>query len=319
MSQVSLRDPALPALAEILDLRAMQAHLAPLLQGDEQLRAVDILKYKPGRRCAVAYGVVGAQGTRRLFAKAFATGRGAGIFLTQGRIFRALDPQQLRVPEPLLYVAPLQLLVTEFLEGQLLADQLYRGDTAAAARRMATALAALHRSGVLCAKQWPMAREISNAIRTCEEGMHAPSRAHLLAQRIARESETCAPLPAIAVHRDYYLDQLLDRDGQAVLFDLDDARQGEAALDVGNFLAHLFLRPLQFPEVAAACAAARAPFLATYHELAAPPPTWRERLRLYEATSLLRLAGVYAGRPRWADHLPERLLDACEQCLANEE
>lgn len=319
MSSLDLRDTAMPTLQIALDLGAMQSRLATLLGADYQLRAVDVLKYKPGRRCALAYTLQTPAGQARVFGKVFATGRGAGILLTQGRIFDALDPAVLRIPRPLGYLADLKLLLTEFLEGHLLADELYRGDTVRSAQRMGAALAAFHHSGVICAKRWTIARELSNAVRTCEESMLEPGRARAIELEIRRAAATVPVVAEVPVHRDYYLDQLFDCDQQTALFDLDDARQGEAALDLGNFLAHLTLRPLQFPEVTSACAAARAPFLASYCSAASPIPGLMARTCIYEATSLLRLAGVYAGRPRWADSIPVTLMDRCESVLSRED
>ncbi len=316
MSSLYLRDVAMPLLRQALDVQAMQPRLSALLGDHHQLCAVDVLKYKPGRRCALAYTLRTPSGQFRLFGKVFATGRGAGILLTQGRIFGALESSMLRIPRPLNYLSDLKLLLTEFLEGRLLADELYRGDTVRSSERMGLALAALHGSGVVCAKRWTIERELTNAIRTCEESMRNPARPRALESAIRTAASRTEVLPELPVHRDYYLDQLFDVEGRTALFDLDDARQGEAALDVGNFLAHLTLRPLQFPEVAPACAAARSPFLAAYHAASAlPSEALTARTRIYEATSLLRLAGVYAGRPRWADSIPELLMDRCQAIL----
>lgn len=319
MNGIELRDTAMPTLQIALDLRAMQPRLAGLLGADLELRAVDVLKYKPGRRCALAYTLQSPAGQVRVFGKVFATGRGAGILLTHGRICEALDPAVLRIPRPLGYLADLKLLLTEFLEGQLLAEELYRGDGLRAARRMGAALAAFHGSGVNCAKRWTIDRELSNAVRTCEESLLEPGRVRALECAIRKVAAAVPAAAEVPVHRDYYLDQLFDCGLQTALFDLDDARQGEAALDVGNFLAHLTLRPLQFPEVTRACAAARVPFLEAYLATARSTGDVLSRVRVYESTSLLRLAGVYAGRPRWAESIPGALMDRCESVSSGEE
>jgi aminoglycoside phosphotransferase len=314
-----INDAALPELKEALDPAAMEPRLRALLDQDARVAAVDVLKYKPGRRCALAYTLRTSSGSTRIFGKLFVTGRGAGISVTQSRIYDALDSARLRIPKPLAYVPELKLLLTEFLDGQLLADQLYRGDTAKAAARMGSALAALHRADVTCAKRWSFEREVSNALKTCAEAgldderpaqLMMQARALMASQPVARE---------VAVHRDYYVDQLFDLNGVTALFDLDDARQGDPALDVGNFLAHLTLRPWQFPELAEACAAARAPFLEAYLQHAPGDRTLLQRVQIYQATSLVRLVGVYSHRPRWADRLTAPLLEAADVALCRED
>ncbi len=102
------------------------------------------------------------------------------------------------------------------------------------------------------------------------------------------------------------------------MLDLDDACNGDPAVDLGNFLAHLKLRQLQFPDRTRGCERARGVFLEEYkrHRPAGiEPGSLPKRIRFYEATSLLRLSGVYAQRERWAKTVPSLLLDACDAIL----
>ena len=107
---------------------------------------------------------------------------------------------------------------------------------------------------------------------------------------------------------------------RTALLDLDTARLGDPAVDIGNCLAHLELRALQFPDSTPGCPEARAVFRDAYLSAGDPAETdLTTRIRFHEATSLLRLAGVYGSRPRWSTVLPPRLLDACEAVLAHRE
>ncbi|HEX9638344.1 MAG TPA: phosphotransferase [Acidobacteriota bacterium] len=329
MSHPLLIDPSLPGLAGALSLERMSAELAPLAahlspypSAGWRVRAVDVLKYKPARRCALAYTLESPKGSLRLFAKTFHSHRGAAILMTMDRFWRALDLQALSIPRPLGYVSDLKLLVTEFVSGIPLATELYRGSSAEPARRMARALAAVHASAVSCAQQWTSALELENSEKWIRGLIGHPAlasdRALGLLDRLRRWSSVLRPTPPRPIHRDFYLDQLLDSDGRTVLVDLDDARSGDPALDVGNFLAHLVLRPIQFPETAAACRRARDCFESEYRSRAPVEEDFRIRTRFYEASSLLRLAGVYAGRQRWSESVPTPLLDACERMLPGE-
>jgi hypothetical protein len=312
-------DPALPGLSAALDPAVMSAQFAAVLGGDapERVVAVDVLKHRPGRRCALAYRLEGARGERRLFAKLFHSNRGASIFADMRLVAAALDGGPVVVPRPIAYVAPLRLLVTEFVEGAALAPALYAGEGREPARRMGRALAALHASGVTLARTWTTRDEIENTRRLLGPGAAAGRAAELLAT-LERGMHDVSEANAAPIHRDFYPDQLLDCGGRTALLDLDDASSGDPALDLGNCLAHLILRPLQFPATAPGCRIARRDFLEAYVAACRPRPDeepLRRRVRYFEATSLLRLSGVYAARPRWAETLPPALLDACERGL----
>ncbi len=331
-ARLRILDPALPGLADALDPVAATPRLAGVLagsplapRGEVRVLGVDLVKHKPGRRCALVYTLEGAEGRLRLFAKVFANDRGAQILTTMARVADAAPPDELLVPRPVGYVPELKLLVTEFLEGIALAPALYAGASREPARRMARAVAALHALDVPLARRWSPRKEARNTrewiVGLTGRGPGAPGRAAGLLESLERRVSELPPGAETPVHRDFYADQVWDCDGRTAILDLDDARTGDPAVDVGNFLAHLALRPLQFPETTAGCALARPAFLEAYLERlpAAAETGFRERVRFYEAASLLRLAGVYAARQRWAAELPVLLLDTCESVLSARE
>jgi hypothetical protein len=101
----------------------------------------------------------------------------------------------------------------------------------------------------------------------------------------------------VPAHRDFHDGQLLAAGECVTLLDLDTACLAAPELDVANFLAHLRLRSLQFPDFQRdeACRS----FLEGLSESGAGALD-ADRLRWYEATALLRIACVHAFRPRWA-------------------
>lgn len=113
-----------------------------------------------------------------------------------------------------------------------------------------------------------------------------------------------APGPGALIHRDLHDKQVLvTATGDVGILDLDTLARGDAALDVANLVVHLELRALQGhcgPGLARAAADA---FFDGYR----PDRGLRERLAAYAAASRLRLACVYAFRPRWS-RLGGRLL-----------
>jgi hypothetical protein len=122
-----------------------------------------------------------------------------------------------------------------------------------------------------------------------------------------------APAPVL-LHRDFYDKQVLSNHGTLTLLDLDTATAGDAALDIGNFLAHVRLRQMQLPQHTNTLAAAGNAFQEAYgphHDLLARISWWR-------AAATLRLAALYALRPRWRSLTP-KLLEEAETCLRQPE
>jgi len=118
----------------------------------------------------------------------------------------------------------------------------------------------------------------------------------------ARCESACDRLAAGAIghaplHRDFYDKQVIIHPaGGLGLLDFDTMAVGEPALDVANMLAHLELRHLQGLLDRSSLAAAVEGFVAGY----APGADLLERLGAYLDSTRVRLACVYALRPRWS-------------------
>jgi Ser/Thr protein kinase RdoA (MazF antagonist) len=127
----------------------------------------------------------------------------------------------------------------------------------------------------------------------------------------ARAASGLESATARLVHRDFYDKQVLYTAGRTTLLDLDNLASGDPAQDVGNFLAHLELRRLQHSELEPGLARAADAFLDAYGNV---DPDFRERVGWWQAATLLRLAGLYALRPRW-HHLTLDLAKLARQHL----
>ena len=114
------------------------------------------------------------------------------------------------------------------------------------------------------------------------------------------------PVTEVPSHRDLHDKQVLWDGRTPGLLDLDTAARAEAALDVGNLLAHLELRALAGSLPAEAARAAAGYLRDAVEHL----PTTPERTEVYTRSARLRLACVYAFRPAaspwldaWLDHV----------------
>lgn len=103
------------------------------------------------------------------------------------------------------------------------------------------------------------------------------------------------PTPLGVSHRDLHDGQLLFADGPPGILDPDTLAVAEPALDLANLLVHLDLRVEQGDLSPPARSRARDRILAG----ATPDPSTLHRVPVYEAACRLRLAAVYAFRPRW--------------------
>jgi len=320
-------DADLSGLTTALDPTQMAPKLGQLLATDSgtdpsawRVVGVELLKHKPGRRCALAYTVDGPGGRRQLFAKTFKNDRGATILVNMSSFHTAISGTSLLVPQPLGYFPEIKMLVTEFIDGRSLATALYDGRSQEPARRMAAAAAIFHACGVACARKWNPKKEIRNTkewITGLSGRSNGPTpRARSLLDALETAATEMPQDIGLSIHRDFYPEQIRDAFGVTALLDLDDTRAGDPAIDIANFLAHLTLREIQFPEAAHGCEIARSAFVDEYelrkHSEEPGQVPFAARVRFYHATSLLRLSGVYGARERWAALVPEKLLDACE-------
>jgi Phosphotransferase enzyme family len=118
----------------------------------------------------------------------------------------------------------------------------------------------------------------------------------------------------VAAHRDLHDGQLLVDDEHVGLLDFDGLCAASSALDLANLSAHLELRALQGIEgadtySAEACGRALLEALGDDDQ-----GRLHEPLRFYQASTFLRLALLYALRPRWASLSPS-LVRYAARCL----
>ena len=136
---------------------------------------------------------------------------------------------------------------------------------------------------------------------------HSPSLAAGVAERA---TDTVAALGrlgtdnAVPVHRDLHDKQVfVDEAGEVGLLDFDLLALGEQSLDLANLLVHFDLRALQGLCTSAQARSAAEGLLAGYE----PAPEILARAATYADATRLRLACVYAFRPR-SSGVVERLL-----------
>lgn len=303
-------DPELPQLRDVFrpepSLPGLRRHLPRQWDG----RGTRAVTYKPRRRCVVSF----ADGAVLL--KLFRPGRMGDVAARYSALARNAEFGAMRVALPDAVCADSDGLLWHATAGEPLLAKLGKPEGEGFAAAVGNGLAKLQQSTI----PWTDQHDASDEIETVASWVAAASAAFPHAEERLEQLRRCharAAPPAhakrlVPAHRDFHDGQILAAGGGLVLVDLDTACHAPAELDVGNFLAHLRLRALEGND--ARWGRINSAFLSGYAESAGHDAIEPGRLRWYEAGALLRLACVYAFRPRWTA-LSDRLLNDSRECL----
>jgi hypothetical protein len=175
----------------------------------------------------------------------------------------------------------------------------------AAWRAAGTVAATLHAAHPSALVRWTAAEEIDSVMALVSPAVDAGFLPESGWQPVCERVLALPPAPAVPVHRDLHDQQLLWDGSRMGLIDCDTLSAGDPAGDVANVLAHLDLRQAQQLLTPARAAAAAADFLAALDAA----PAVLARVDAHRSLTMLRLAALYAWRPRWR-HLVRPLLES---------
>lgn len=240
-----LSDPALAFLAPAFDPAWVGPRLGEVLGRSLSLRAIRPLRHKPGRRCLIAYDIELAGEVVTVVGKVRSRGLDHHSYELQSKLwhhgFDDASADGVSVPEPLGVMPELHLWLQRWVPGRV-ATELLPQDVRLA-ERIAGAIAKLHRANIPARKCHTPADEIrilqERLPRVAETHPQWQERIEHVLQASAALAETLPPTPTSGIHRDFYPDQVLVSGDRLYLLDLDLYCQGDPALDIGNFIAHL--------------------------------------------------------------------------------
>ncbi len=323
-------DHALPTLADAASPERMSRVLQRLAElGDfERSPHVEILHYRPHRRCVFGYRFDGESGPE-MVGKLYRPGPEAREAWTRLEFAHAqLAPREIAVPRPFPLVGHLNLLVMQRVSGTLFNRQLHQ-DAPSSARHEAVSLAArllatLHSLHV----EGAVVRTIDGELRTLRKRAEpltvvAPEFAQrvqaLLGQVVERASE-CATATPCFIHGDFTPSQvLITRDGAAIL-DFDLAGAGDPAIDVANFTTKLRRRARRTGDTELRSLATT--FLDEYQQHARPDGSLARRVQVLESAALVRTAirafrhGPFSYADGTTPCLPQLFLDEAADSLS---
>ncbi|MBI5506019.1 MAG: hypothetical protein HY899_14575 [Deltaproteobacteria bacterium] len=302
-------DYRLPRLADCASVETV----AGVSGGRHAFDRCEVMAYRPGMRCQLRYDVAGLARAYGKISVERESGRRARV---HGELHAALEKRAglLRVPAPLGSIHDLGLDLVAAASGENLYDRMAGNSDEGLVLRAIDGLAELHQYAPAPADR---IHDADDELALVDDwvswmaGVEPPMadrlwRAHTL---LAQSMPTASNARAGFAHRDFYDKQLL-ADGEILwLLDVDTACSGDRELDAGNFLAHLFLRGVQWNRSAVhrrledeAWRAYRSRAGAAGADVSSDLARW------YRRAALVRLACTYALRPPWR-HLAPALLE----------
>jgi aminoglycoside phosphotransferase (APT) family kinase protein len=292
-------DPRLPWLAAAVDPAGMRDRFATLLPDTSvEACAPAPVRYRSGVRCVFRYDVATAAGPRVFFGKLLAEG-GAQLMATVDALHGAAtaDSRLPRIPRPLAYWPEIRMLVQpEVAGGAELNDLAFDPAQEAGLRERWLRAAGARLAGLHGAQVAGPPRTLADDLAELREYVAPMAQADpalapryaAIVERIASSAGADASAP-VAAHGAFRTDQYLIEGDDLVMIDLDGFCWAEPERDLGNFLAYLRWKAIRKPADAAFIERAGQVFMEGY-TAAAPTPHAR-RLAIYEADSLLKIAG----------------------------
>jgi hypothetical protein len=316
-------DPRLPWLAAAVDAAGMCDRFAALLPDEMVESCVPApVRYRAGVRCVFRYDVAISAGPRVFFGKLLAEG-GDQLLATVDALHAAAsaDERLPRIPRPLAYWPDIRMLVQpEVAGGAELNDLAFDPAQDAGLRERWLRAAGARLAGLHAAQVAGPPRTLADDLDELREYVAPmnqvdPTLAERYAaavERIAEQAGADVSTP-VATHGAFRTDQYLIEGDELVMIDLDGFCWAEPERDLGNFLAYLRWKAIRKPADAAFIERAGQIFMEGYVS-SAPAPSAR-RLAIYEADSLLKIAGRrYRSLTVKEWQLVPRLVEAAEEC-----
>jgi aminoglycoside phosphotransferase (APT) family kinase protein len=222
------------------------------------------------------------------------------------------DPDRFVIPETVAFDRELRALVLREERAERTLDEEIRSapDPAPAARRVARALADLHRSAVPLPTERTLQADLASleadarrlALALPSVGSEVRSRVGLVLRELAARAGPRAP-----THGDLKGDHILLDPGRLVLLDWDFAATADPVLDAGYLLAHLMALPHRAAVRKENAERAVRAFAEEYRSLV--PDAWGSRLAPSYVAGIVQVAGGFFRRqePDWREKVLQLL------------
>ncbi len=315
-------DPKMLFLSKALDPSFMAKALANSLEIENlRLNSIEVKRYKPKRRCLIAYTFISESNSEPLtvLGKARARNLNKYNYNLQQKLYNSGFDESSKdgifVPKPLGLIPELQMWLQEWSKGCPINQLITKPSGIELIQKITKAIHKLHETNIPTNREHSMADELA----ILDDRLNKVAKLHpawtLRLKRLMKACENLAssisPVNFKGIHRDFYHDQLLLDGSNIYLLDLDLYTKGDPALDIGNFIGHLTelamrmgnVRALNTQEVAMENA---------YVELASEES--RSKVQVYKILTLARhifISTLFSERRAFT----EDLLELCEKNL----
>lgn len=260
----STADSELPSLTLALDPVEAKTEFKrrlPRLSGENgklRLKAIRVVRHKPGRRCVVEYDVRVQRPdlpseTVTLIGKTRVRRFGNEGYRLQERIWNAgfdsASGDGISVPEPIGVIPRFRMWFQRRVPGETATRLLAAPEGVELASRIAMAIHKLHRANVPTEHQHLMMDEL-RILHECLAKVQGqkPEWSTRLERILAACDRlgTSVPEPRLSgIHRDFYSAQVVVHERRIYLIDFDLYCLGDPGLDIGNFIGHIIEQSLR--------------------------------------------------------------------------
>lgn len=245
-------DPKMPFLKDALNPeqagQAVTGCLSETNSLDAVLTAIRVRRYKTGRRCLIEYELRKKNGgSLTILGKARAKGTDRTTFEVVRSLwnsgFNSDAADNISVPEPLGLVPAFNMWLQAKVEGELATKLLVGSGASLLGVRIAEAAHKVHSTPIATSRRHTIAHELAIlGERFAKVKALRPAWAERLDQLLAACERLGASLSSnrcTGIHRDFYSDHIIADAHRVWMLDFDLYCQGDPALDIGNFIAHL--------------------------------------------------------------------------------
>ncbi|WP_339383366.1 phosphotransferase [Oculatella sp. LEGE 06141] len=323
-----IADPTMPFLSGALDPVQVQpqfAHHLPPHLNTAQLRAIRVIRHKPGRRCLIEYDLEmnpsGSSQLITLIGKVRAKGTDVFSYRLQHALwnagFTADSEDGISVPEPVAAIPAFHMWLQHKVPGTIATQLLPQPNGVTLAQRIAEAADKLHRAGIPSHRR----HTIVDELQILHDRLPLILQQHpTWQQRLEDILDACdrlgsaMPQPNLqGIHRDFYPDQIIVDGDRLYLLDLDLYCEGDPSLDIGNFIGHITEQSLRTLGSIHTLADREAAL--ENHFLRLNPATTQLSIQAYTTLTLVRhiyLSTQFPNRRPFT----QSLLELCEHRLA---
>jgi hypothetical protein len=247
---MNISDSKMPFLADAVDLLRVEECFRECLAIAKSCRVqnIRVIRHKMGRRCLIEYKLINDAGEIiTLIGKIRAKGTDFHSYELQKSLWEGGFSDDsfdgISVPEPVGIIPQWQMWLQRKLEGEIATQFLSPSGSIVQAKLIAEAAYKLHQANIIPRRSHTMSDElrilherIPLVIQQYPEWQERLERVLEASDKLGQNT----PEPKrCGIHRDFYPDQVIINNSRLYLLDLDLYCEGNPALDIGNFIAHV--------------------------------------------------------------------------------